>query len=125
MAVFVLRDASVVVNSVNLSAYVTSVSLNYEVDTVSNGEAALAAVRKRRPDVVVTDFMMPMMTGLEFAEAVRADAALANLPIILVSGAQGNIARERPELFQAVFDKPYRNSAILEAIANHVATDQE
>lgn len=35
MAVFVLRDASVVVNSVNLSAYVTSVSLNYEVDTVS------------------------------------------------------------------------------------------
>lgn len=97
----------------------------YEVDTVSNGEAALAAVRKRRPDLVVTDFMMPMMTGLEFAEAVRADAALANLPIILVSGAQGNIARERPELFQAVFDKPYRNSAILEAIANHVATDQE
>ncbi|EKU75617.1 response regulator [Sphingobium yanoikuyae] len=95
----------------------------YEVDTVSNGEAALAAVRKRRPDVVVTDFMMPMMTGLEFAEAVRADAALANLPIILVSGAQGNIARERPELFQAVFDKPYRNSAILEAIANYVATD--
>jgi CheY-like chemotaxis protein len=97
----------------------------YEVDTVSNGEAALAAVRKRRPDLVVTDFMMPMMTGLEFAEAVRADAALANLPIILVSGAQGNIARERPELFQAVFDKPYRNSAILKAIATYVATDTE
>lgn len=92
----------------------------YEVDTVSNGEAALAAVRKKRPDVVVTDFMMPLMTGLEFAEAVRADAAFADLPIILVSGAQGYIARERPELFQAVFDKPYSNAAILDAVATHV-----
>jgi hypothetical protein len=35
MAVFVLKDASVVVNSVNLSAYVTAVTLNYEVDTIS------------------------------------------------------------------------------------------
>lgn len=91
----------------------------YEVETVSNGEAALAAVREKRPAVVVTDFMMPMMTGLEFAEAVRADAALADLPIILVSGAQGSIARERPELFQAVFDKPYRNDLIVAAVAKH------
>lgn len=97
----------------------------YRVVTVSNGQTALAAVRKQRPDVVITDFMMPMMTGLEFAEAVRADTALADLPIILVSGAQGNIARERPELFQAVFDKPYKHSAILEAVATYVKADQE
>ncbi|OYW85495.1 MAG: response regulator [Sphingobium sp. 32-64-5] len=97
----------------------------YEVDTVSNGEAALAAVRKQRPDLVITDFMMPMMTGLEFAEAVRADAALASLPIILVSGAQGSIARERPELFQAVFDKPYSNSVILEAVATYVQATED
>lgn len=97
----------------------------YEVETVSNGEAALAAVRAKRPAVVVTDFMMPMMTGLEFAEAVRADEILADLPIILVSGAQGSVARERPELFQAVFDKPYRNDVIVAAVAKHFKPQEE
>ncbi|WP_323810764.1 response regulator [Sphingobium baderi] len=92
----------------------------YEVETASNGRAALDAVQSRRPDLVITDFMMPAMTGLEFAEAVRADDALSDLPIILVSGAQGAIARERPELFQAVFDKPYRNQTILDEIAKYL-----
>lgn len=92
----------------------------YEVETASNGQLALAAVQKRKPDVVITDFMMPTMTGLEFAEAVRADESLSDLPIILVSGAQGAIARERPQLFQAVFDKPYANRNILEEVERHV-----
>lgn len=92
----------------------------YEVETASNGRAALDAVQSRRPDLVITDFMMPAMTGLEFAEAVRADDALSDLPIILVSGAQGSIARERPELFQAVFDKPYHNQTILDEIAKYL-----
>ncbi|BAK65488.1 putative response regulator receiver protein [Sphingobium sp. SYK-6] len=92
----------------------------YEVETASNGQLALAAVQRRKPDVVITDFMMPTMTGLEFAEAVRADESLSDLPIILVSGAQGAIAREHPQLFQAVFDKPYANRNILEAVERHV-----
>lgn len=92
----------------------------YEVETASNGQAALSAVQARRPDLVITDFMMPVMTGLEFAEAIRADGALSDLPIILVSGAQGAIARERPEMFQAVFDKPYHNHRIIEAVSRYV-----
>lgn len=89
----------------------------YQVETASNGQAALSAIQNQRPDLVVTDFMMPTMTGLELAEAVRSDGALADLPIILVSGAQGAIARQRPELFQAVLDKPYRNDAMLREVA--------
>jgi CheY-like chemotaxis protein len=89
----------------------------YHVETASNGQAALSAIQNQRPDLVVTDFMMPTMTGLELAEAVRSDGALADLPIILVSGAQGAIARQRPELFQAVLDKPYRNDAMLREVA--------
>lgn len=92
----------------------------YEVAMVSNGEAALSAVYKRRPDLVITDFMMPTMTGLEFAEAIRADKTMAGLPIILVSGAQGAVARERPELFQAVLDKPYQISYMLEIVKQYI-----
>ncbi|EQB04697.1 response regulator [Sphingobium baderi] len=96
----------------------------YEVETASNGQAALDAVQSRRPGLVITDFMMPAMTGLEFAETVRADEALCDLPIILVSGAQGSIARERPELFQAVFDKPYRNQTILDEVAKYLRPER-
>jgi len=93
----------------------------YEVATVSNGEAALSAVYKRRPDLVITDFMMPSMTGLEFAEAIRGDKTMASLPIILVSGAQGAVARERPELFEEVLDKPYQINYMLEVISKYIA----
>ena len=96
----------------------------YEVETASNGQAALDSVQSRRAGLVITEFMMPAMTGLEFAEAVRADEALCDLPIVLVSGAQGSIARERPELFQAVFDKPYRNQTILDEVAKYLRPER-
>ncbi|WP_068092537.1 response regulator [Novosphingobium rosa] len=85
----------------------------HEVQTAPNGQAALALMRDAKPALLITDFMMPIMTGLELAEAMHEDAALADIPIILVSGAQGGIAREKPELFQAVFDKPYQRDGLL------------
>jgi len=88
----------------------------FEVVTASNGQLALDAIEVRRPDLVVTDFMMPAMTGLELAEALRADAETAQVPILLVSGAQGGIARSRPDLFDAVLDKPYQTNAMIAQI---------
>lgn len=92
----------------------------YEVDVAENGVLAVTAMRLRVPDLVITDFMMPLMTGLELAEAIRADRALGHLPLILVSGEQSGIGRERPDLFQAVFDKPYIGAHLLEAVARHI-----
>jgi CheY-like chemotaxis protein len=89
----------------------------YEVDVAENGALALAAMRLRLPDLVITDFVMPVMTGLELAESIRADETLGHLPLILVSGEQAGIGRGRPDLFQAVFDKPYIGGHLLEAVA--------
>jgi len=91
----------------------TLVEEGHEVVIASNGRAALERMRERRPALVITDFMMPIMTGLELAEAVRADAELADVPIILVSGAQGSLARTRAELFAAIIDKPYADELLL------------
>jgi CheY-like chemotaxis protein len=52
----------------------------------SDGAAALEAVRKHRPDVVVTDVDMPRMTGLDLCRAIRADALLKHIPVVLASG---------------------------------------
>jgi len=57
------------------------------------------------------------MTGLELAREIRADLFICDIPIILVSGAQGATARDHPDLFDAVFDKPYRHEALMVEIA--------
>jgi CheY-like chemotaxis protein len=91
----------------------------HEVMTAPHGRAALQMIRERKPSLVITDFMMPLMTGLELAQAIRADADLADLPIILVSGAQGASARDHhADLFAAIFDKPYDRKSMLDAVAD-------
>jgi CheY-like chemotaxis protein len=88
----------------------------HEVATAPNGLGALELIRERRPALIITDFMMPLMTGLELAQAVRADAMIADIPIVLVSGAQGAIGRAHPEAFNAVLDKPYALPTLLEVV---------
>ena len=57
----------------------------FSVATASNGEDALATAMSEPPDVVVTDFMMPLMNGAELARQMRASPSLAPIPIVMVS----------------------------------------
>ncbi len=65
---------------------------HHEVEAVPDGEAALRAARERRPDLIVTDVMMPRLDGLGLARAIRADAELSDLPIIMLSARAGEEA---------------------------------
>jgi signal transduction histidine kinase len=62
---------------------------HYEVRTVADGSQALNEIQKRRPDLVLSDVMMPRLDGLGLVRAVRADRALADLPIMLLSARAG------------------------------------
>jgi class 3 adenylate cyclase len=57
----------------------------YEVLTALDGESALERVRAARPDIVVSDILMPGMDGYEMCRRLRADAATALLPVVLVT----------------------------------------
>lgn len=92
----------------------------YMVVKASNGKKGLDVLDRERPALVITDFMMPIMDGLEFARAVRARPAFAHLPILLMSGAQGSIGRACPELFAEVFDKPFDIQAVIAKIREFV-----
>jgi signal transduction histidine kinase/DNA-binding response OmpR family regulator len=55
------------------------------VAAVESGEAALAAARRRRPDAITLDVMMPHMDGWAVLAALKADPALADIPVVVVT----------------------------------------
>jgi CheY-like chemotaxis protein len=57
----------------------------YTVMTASNGAAALEQIRKVRPDIIVSDCMMPVMSGMQLCAVLNADPDLRAIPIILCS----------------------------------------
>jgi PAS domain S-box-containing protein len=65
----------------------------YEVETVTDGEAALAAIDRRLPALVLADIMMPRVDGQALLARLRADPRTRTLPIILVSARAGEEAR--------------------------------
>ena len=65
----------------------------YDVETVGDGEAALAAARRRTPDLVLSDVMMPKLDGFGLLAALRADERLKAVPVVLLSARAGEAAR--------------------------------
>jgi CheY-like chemotaxis protein len=59
--------------------------MGYEVAVAENGKALLALARERVPDLIITDVMMPEMTGYEALEELRKDEALAKVPVIVLT----------------------------------------
>lgn len=61
-------------------------SRNHEVRTAANGQQALAAMRKEKPDVVLLDIMMSyVLDGVDVTHEMAADPALKDIPIIMVT----------------------------------------
>jgi CheY-like chemotaxis protein len=58
----------------------------HSVESATNGEEALAVVRRIRPDIIITDMQMPKMSGTELITALKAQPETANIPIIIVAG---------------------------------------
>src|SRR5258708_37551976 len=54
--------------------------------TATDGEAALQQARANKPDIILADVSMPRLGGYELCEKIRADAALKNIPVLLLGG---------------------------------------
>jgi CheY-like chemotaxis protein len=71
---------------------VTLEAAGYEVEEATHGGAALDSVRRSRPDVVVTDLMMPVMDGRELIRTIRQEPETAHLPVVLLSASPNDIS---------------------------------
>lgn len=66
-----------------------------EVEAVANGHEALEAVRRCRPDVVITDILMPEVDGWELLRRLRRDLLLRDIPVLVLSWKEDFIERMR------------------------------
>jgi PAS domain S-box-containing protein len=68
-------------------------SQRFNVVPAADGIAALEAARREKPDMILTDVMMPRLDGFGLLREVRADRSLATLPVIMLSARAGEEAR--------------------------------
>lgn len=69
--------------NLQLAAYV--LKPYYELILVSNAQKALQMAKDRRPDLILLDIMMPVMSGYEVCEAMKADPLIADIPVIFLT----------------------------------------
>ncbi|MFG6177807.1 response regulator transcription factor [Halomonas sp. THAF12] len=67
----------------------------FEVMTAEDGETALARVAEEPPDLVLLDISLPGIGGFDVLERLRADPALARLPIIMLTAHGREVEREK------------------------------
>lgn len=94
----------------------------YEVWAGCNGREALELIREHRPDLVISDIMMPEMTGHDLARALRADPQFSQLPLILLTArADRQDVREGMNLgADDYLTKPFQRSELLQSITSRL-----
>ena len=89
-----------------------------EVAAVSNGEEALDWLSTKRPDLVIADVIMPDKSGFDVCAFVKSNAALADTPVILVSGFVDEEITRQAEACRAdgIIKKPFQGAALRERV---------
>ena len=80
-------------DNADMRAYVASLlAARHDVEAVADGQSALEAALERRPDLILTDIMMPRLDGFGLIKAIRAEENLRDLPVIVLSARAGEEA---------------------------------
>ncbi|BFU91354.1 MAG: hypothetical protein NTAFB01_25410 [Nitrospira sp.] len=97
------------------------------VTLAANGEEALAYLAKERPDVVVSDVIMPDKSGYEVCAFIRGNATLAATPVLLISGIVNDEVTRQAESCRAdgVLKKPFQGTSLKDRVLELIAKRQE
>ncbi|AWM85942.1 response regulator [Microvirga sp. 17 mud 1-3] len=88
----------------------------YRVIVANNGKQGLERLGEWRPDLIMLDFMMPIMDGPATFALLKANPATSSIPVILMSSLPEETVAERCAGYSAFLRKPFRIAAVLDAI---------
>ncbi len=97
----------------------------FSVSCAGNGQLGLVAAIAQMPDLIVSDFMMPVMTGAEFIRALRADSKFDRTRIILNSGLPEESIAQGLTGYDAYLRKPYPVSRLIDLVEGLIGTAAE
>ncbi len=121
-------DASpilVVDDNADLRSYVSGIlrKQGYQVWTARNGAEGFQVAQNRRPHLIVTDLMMPIVSGLDLIQMIRQDEDLKGIPVVLLTAKADEETRiEGAELgADAYLSKPFNDRELLAEVRNLLA----
>lgn len=90
----------------------------YEVKTAVDGEEGFEIAREFRPDLVITDFQMPYMTGLDLCKALKGDELTANVPVLMLTARGYALDDEDLAIgnIRDVLSKPFSPRSVVEQV---------
>lgn len=89
----------------------------YRVLTACNGKQGLERLSTERPDVVLLDFMMPILGGAEMLAAMASEPAYQAIPVIMISSLGENVIAKKCTGYVAYLRKPFRAATVLNTVA--------
>lgn len=93
------------------------VDAGHEVVTAINGQQGLERLHERVPDLVLLDFMMPIMDGPALLKAMRGNPAYQSIPAVVMSSLPENtIARSAEGMYTAFLRKPFKLGAVVKVV---------
>jgi two-component system, cell cycle response regulator DivK len=95
----------------------------YEIIEAENGEEALAAVAKQRPDLILMDIQLPVMDGYAATRRIKTDPALKSIPVIAVTSyaLSGEEKKAREAGCNDYVPKPYSPRQLLAKIRQYLS----
>lgn len=96
----------------------------FDVTTAENGAIGLELAGEIEPDVIITDFQMPVMTGLEMVENLRKQESTQDIPVIMLTARGFAIEEEQREALKisASLSKPFSPREVLKTIEETLET---
>lgn len=90
----------------------------YEVIAANNGAEAYDLACREKPDVVVTDYQMPLMTGIELITKLRENEQTKDIPVILLTARSFAVTQEQQESLgvSSCLSKPFSPKELLKTI---------
>jgi CheY-like chemotaxis protein len=112
------RDILVVDDDVYLCEIMSDVlqAEGHKTRTASNGLEALERIREKRPDLILLDLMMPVMSGWELSATLQANPDWSNIPIVIIT-ADYHVEKKREETgAKAVITKPFDIDQLVQVV---------
>jgi len=94
--------------------------MGFRVLHASDGKKALEILHCETPALVISDYMMPVMNGVELARALKQNTKWSEVPIILMSGGHVDQAKRSSDLFDVILQKPFDIDTLTDTVAKFV-----